>query len=249
MRQKAIRHDRVGASGHTVLRWLPLVLVVLVLAAAYGLGLQTYLSLDKIAKYQDRLSSFVAEHGVLSASLYVLVYVAAVGLSFPGASVLTAAGGFMFGSIVGTILTVLAATMGATIIFLIARTSLGDLLTARAGPRLQRLRQGFAEEAFSYLLFLRLAPIFPFWVVNLAAALFGMRVAPYILATAIGIIPGTFALSYFGQGLDSALAGDGPVLSAGLIIALALLAVMALVPVVLRRLRQRSLEAKSASRT
>jgi uncharacterized membrane protein YdjX (TVP38/TMEM64 family) len=109
---------------------------------------------------------------ILAAGVYVLAYVAAVALSFPGASFLTAIGGFMFGSLVGTALALVSATIGATAIFLIARTSVGDLLASRAGPRMQRLRAGFDEEGFSYLLFLRLVPLFPFWVVNLAAALF-----------------------------------------------------------------------------
>jgi uncharacterized membrane protein YdjX (TVP38/TMEM64 family) len=234
-----VKH-RLGADGRTgqFWRWLPLACVLLLVAAVYASGLHRYLSLAGIGKYHTQLAAFVAENAFVAAVAYMLVYVAAVGLSLPGASVLTAAGGFMFGCVLGTTLSAISATIGATIIFLIARTSIGVWLATRAGPRLKRLRDGFQADGFSYLLFLRLAPIFPFWIVNLAAAVFGVRPAQYVLATAIGILPGTIVFSYFGQGLDQALGPNGRILSPGLLFALALLAVMALVPAVLRRYRR-----------
>lgn len=233
-----VKH-RLGADARTgqLWRWLPLACVLLLVAAVYVSGLHRYLSLAGIRQYHTQLTAFVAQNAFVAALAYVLIYVAAVGLSLPGASVLTTAGGFMFGCVLGTVLSAISATVGATIIFLIARTSIGDWLASRAGPRLKRLRQGFQADGFNYLLFMRLAPIFPFWIVNLAAALFGVRPAQYVLATAVGILPGTIVFSYFGQRLDEALA-HGHILSPGLFFALALLAVMALVPAVLRRYRR-----------
>jgi uncharacterized membrane protein YdjX (TVP38/TMEM64 family) len=126
-----------------------------------------------------------------------------VTLSLPGGAVLTIAGGFLFGWFLGGVASIVGATIGACAVFLIARSSLGDFLAARAVPWLSRFRQGFQEDAFSYLLFLRLVPIFPFWLVNLAPGLLGVSFATYVATTILGIIPGTFAYSLAGNGLDS----------------------------------------------
>ena len=120
-------------------------------------------------------------------------------------AILTLSGGFLFGVWLGTFLVLIAATSGAVILFLIAKTALGEPLARKAGPALQTLRQGFAENAFSYLLFLRLMPVFPFWLVNLAPALLGVPLSIYVMATLIGIIPGSFAFAFLGTGLDSIL--------------------------------------------
>jgi uncharacterized membrane protein YdjX (TVP38/TMEM64 family) len=228
-----------GAKTRRLIRWLPLALLAAGLAGGYAFGLDDYFSLDRLRRSEAALSALVAENGLGAAVLYAVVYIVAVALSFPGASFLTIAGGFLFGAGEGTALALVSATIGATLIFLAARTSVGDFLAGKAGPRMQRLRDGFQQDSFSYLLFLRLAPIFPFWLVNLAAALFGMRLLPYVLATAIGILPGTFVFSYFGQSLRSALGGEGTHLPSELFVGLALLAVMALLPAIVRRWRQR----------
>jgi uncharacterized membrane protein YdjX (TVP38/TMEM64 family) len=220
------------------LRWLPLAAVGLVLAAGYAAGLHRYFTFEALEHYRDDLAEFVEANGAASAAAYVAAYAAAVAVSFPGAGILTAAGGFMFGPFLGTVLAVIAATTGSTLFFLIARTSLGSFLSERAGPRLLSIRDGFQAEGISYLLFLRLVPAFPFWLVNLAAAAFGMKLAPYVLATLIGIIPGTFVYAYFGSGLDEALTEGSPLVPWKLLVALALLGLMAIVPVAWRRLRR-----------
>ncbi|WP_245615501.1 TVP38/TMEM64 family protein [Afifella pfennigii] len=220
-----------------LVRWLPAILVVVVLATFYVFGGHRYLSMEVLAEQQEALKAHVEARLPLAASLYVLTYVALVAVSFPGASIVTIAGGLMFGWIVGGTLSVIGATIGACIIFLIARTSIGEALERRAGPRLKRLADGFREDAFHYLLFLRLAPIFPFWVINLAPALFGMRLGPYALATLVGILPGTFAYSYFGEGLGTAFDAEGPTVSPQLLIGFAVLALAALLPIVLKRWR------------
>ncbi len=221
-----------------LLRWAPLGAIVLALLLFYAFGLQHYLSLEALRRYQGSLGAFVAEHSILAPATYVLVYAATVAVSFPGAGFLTIAGGFLFGAALGTALAAIAATLGATLIFLIARTSLGDFLAERAGPRAERLRQGFQQDGFSYLLFLRLVPLFPFWLVNLAAALFGMRLIPYVAATAIGILPATFVFAYFGEGLRTSLESEGSPASLQLFTALALLGLMALIPIAVRRWRR-----------
>ena len=226
-----------GSRAATLLRWAPIGAAAIVLAAGYMFGLHGYLSWEALRDSRAGLSAFVAANAVVAVVCYILAYVAAVALSFPGASILTIAGGFMFGFLGGAVLALVSATAGATLIFLMARTSLGDVLARKAGPRMQRLRAGFAQEGFSYLLFLRLVPLFPFWLVNLAAALFGIRLIPYIAATAIGIVPGTFVLAYFGAGLENALDAEGPSLPLELAVGLALLGVLTLLPVVFRQRR------------
>ena len=198
----------------------------------------------------------MAEHEVKALGLYAMIYIGAVTLSIPGALFLTMLGGFLFGWFLGGVMTIVGATIGAVIVFLIASTSIGDALVRRAGPRLKRLADGFREDAFAYLLFLRLVPLFPFWLVNLAPALFGVPLRTFALATAIGIVPGTLAFAVAGAGLDSVIAAQKAAklacIAAGgtdcymridlkalvtpkLLVAFAVLGLVALIPVVLRR--------------
>jgi uncharacterized membrane protein YdjX (TVP38/TMEM64 family) len=227
-----------GGGGRALLRWLPLAGIVLVLALAYALGLHQYLSRAALREHQVDLLAFVAKYPLRAALAYVAVYVAVVAVSFPGSGVLTITGGFLFGAALGTALASIGCAVGATIIFLVARTSIGALMAERAGPRVERLRRGFRENGFWYLLFVRLVPLFPFWLVNLAAALFGMRLLPYVAATAIGVVPPTLVFAYFGQGLGSALESDGPHVPVESIAALVCLAGLALLPALLRRRRR-----------
>lgn len=226
---------REGAPRST--RWLPLAVLVSALVAAFALGADDYLSVEAISSSRDRLAAFVENNPAGAAALYSLVYVLSVAVSLPGASVLTIAGGLMFGAAAGTALAAASATAGAGLVFLAAKSSIGAMLEERAGPRLAKLRSGFQADAFNYLLFLRLVPAFPFWLVNLAAALFGMRFAPYVAGTALGILPGTGVFAYFGSRLDSAIDGDGVTLSPGLLVALAFLGALALMPPLVRRWR------------
>lgn len=189
-------------------RFLPLAAIAVAMAAAYGFGLHRYLSLQSLAENRAVLRGFTADNLALSLLIYMLIYVVAVALSIPGAVILTITGGLLFGWLVGGAVTVLAATIGAIILFLVAKSALGESLVNKAGPALTRLKDGFAEDAFNYLLFLRLVPAFPFWLVNIAPALANVKLRTFALATAIGIIPGTFAFSFVGQGLDSIIAAQ-----------------------------------------
>lgn len=221
----------------TLLRLLPLGAVLIAFLLFYFLGVGDYFSLKVLKHYRWILAAFVEEHAIVAPACYLLLYAATVAVSFPTAGFLTIAGGFLFGASLGTVLAAFGATLGATLLFLMARTSLGDLLAQRAGPRMQRLHEGFQEDSFSYLLFLRLVPVFPFWLVNLAAALFGMNLPPYLAATAIGILPTTFVLAYFGEGLSTTIKEQQPI-SLHLLVALALLGLLALLPVGVRRWRR-----------
>jgi len=227
-----------------VKRLLPVVALAVFIVAAFAFHLDRYLSLDFLRQNRAQLSAYVAEHGLAASLGYVTAYVGVVALSLPGAAIMTLAGGFLFGVLVGATLTVIGATLGATLLFLVARSAVGDSLRKRAGPFLARMAEGFSKNAFSYLLFLRLVPAFPFWAVNLAAALLGMRLAPFVVATGLGIIPATVVYSAFGAGLGQVFDTGGEVnlksvFSPTLIAALVGLGLLSLVPVLLRWLRER----------
>ena len=240
-------------------RWIPLTLIVCLMVAVYALGLHENLSLQNIAAHREELRLFIADNWLLALLIYAAVYVAAAALSFPAAGFLTVIGGLLFGWLVGAITTIFAATTGATIIFLAARTSLEKVLARKSGPLLSKIREGFARDAFNYLLFLRLVPLFPFWLVNIAAALAHLPLKTFVSATFFGIIPVTTALSFAGSSLDSVidaqkaahetcLAQSGSancpfdfsadhLLTPQILIALAALGVLALIPVAVKRLR------------
>lgn len=237
IKQAAPAGARPPSRSRAALRWLPLAAIALALVLFYAFGGQEFLSLDMLRRYQGSLDAFIQAHAILAALAYLLGYAAIVAVSFPGAGFLTIAGGFLFGAGLGTALAAIGATLGATLVFVIARTSLGDFLARRASPRAQRLRQGFQEDGFSYLLFLRLVPVFPFWLVNLAAALFGMRLLPYVAATTVGILPATFVFAYIGEGLQTSLEAEQPA-SLRLFVALVLLGLMALTFAAVRRWRR-----------
>jgi uncharacterized membrane protein YdjX (TVP38/TMEM64 family) len=260
--QAGMAQSRRATQGGRALarRWGPLVLLVAVAGLVYATGAYEYLSLAAIAEHRDNLQSVVAEHRLAALAGYGLVYMATVALSIPGAVLLTVLGGFLFGWLVAGLLVVVAATAGATIVFLVARTSLGEVLARRAGPRLNALAKGFRDDAFSYLLFLRLVPAFPFWLVNLAPALLNVPLATFVAATLVGIVPGTFAFAFLGSGLDSIIAEQkatyetcvaagrsdcemtfeaGALLTPELIVAFVALGLVALIPVVVRRVRAR----------
>ena len=183
-------------------RWLPLGLFVLWAAIAFQLGLFDYLSLEQIAKNRDALRALVAHHYIWALLAFGAIYIAVTALSLPAASLVTITGGFLFGWLMGGLIAVVSATIGAAIIFLIAKSSFGDVLQARAGPWLKKLAKGFSEDAMSYLLFLRLVPVFPFWLVNLAPAFLGVRLTTFVAGTFVGIVPGTFAFAFLGAGFD-----------------------------------------------
>lgn len=187
-------------------RYLPLAILAGAIGAAFATGLHRSFGFEAFLSYQVQLRGMVAEHRSAMLGLYGLVYVAAVILSLPVSAFLTTVGGYLFGWLLGGAAASLAATLGATGIFVVARTSLGQPLLKRAGSRVQGLAAGFQRQSFSYLLFLRLMPVMPFWLTNLAAAFFGMRLKSYVVATYIGMLPVCFAFAFAGSGLDEVIA-------------------------------------------
>jgi uncharacterized membrane protein YdjX (TVP38/TMEM64 family) len=198
-------------------------------AAFFYLDLGQFLSLQALKDNRDSLLSFTETHSAVAAALFVLVYVAVTGLSLPGAVILTLAGGFLFGFVWGTLFVNLGATAGATLAFLASRYLLRDWVERKFGKWLGPVQQGFAKNAFSYLLTLRLIPLFPFFVVNLVSGLTRVNVGTYVAATAIGIIPGSFVYAYAGRQLGT-INSLKDIASPGVIGAFVLLGLLALVP-------------------
>ena len=232
----------------TLKRFLPLLVIIAGLGAGYAAGLHEYLTLAALAEQRETLIGFVNENLILASAIYFLLYIAAVAFSFPAASILTIFGGFLFGWFLGGILTAVAATIGATILFKASQTAFGDFLRDRAGPFAAKLSEGFQKDAFSYLLILRLAPVFPFFVMNIVPALFKIPTKTYVAATILGILPGTFAYTYLGQGVDSVLlsasqsgreASVSDLVTPEITIAFAALAIVATIPSVIRRFRNK----------
>ena len=219
-------------------RLLPLLLLAAAWIAFMLAGGYRYLTFSALARNRDWLCGLVQQWGVLAAFVYIALYAALVALSVPGAVILTLAGGFLFGTWVGGLCAVFGATLGATAIFLAARAGLGGL-AQRAGRFVGKLEAGFRADAFSYLLVLRIVPIFPFWLVNLVPALVGVRLPTYVLATFLGIVPGTFIYASLGNGLGSLV--EEPdlaiIFKPSLLIPITGLALLALVPVAYKRWR------------
>ncbi len=223
-------------------RLLPL--IALAVAFAFALSLQEHFSIDALREHRALLNAFVAENALLAALTFIALYAVTTLLSLPTGAVLTIAGGFLFGITFGTLYVVVGATLGATAIFLLARSTLGDLLRAKAGPWLQRMEAGFSENAFSYMLVLRLIPLFPFFVVNLVPAFLGVSLRTYVVGTFIGIIPGTLVFILAGAGLGSVFDQGGAftvesVLTPQIIAGLIGLSLLSLLPVVYKHVKAR----------
>lgn len=223
-------------------RLAPLGAIALGIGLVFAFDLDRYLSLSTLEQHKDALKTWVEANAVVASGAYLLAYAVAVGLSIPGAAILTISGGLLFGVWWGSALAVTGATLGAVAIFLAARTALGDILRQRAGGWIARLEDGFRENAVSYMLTLRLIPVVPFWLVNLVPAFLGVSLIAFAGTTFFGIIPGTVVYVSVGNGLAATLeAGQDPNLSIifqpEILLPLLGLALLSLIPVAVKRQR------------
>ena len=225
-------------------RWIALAALVLAGVLCYALGLHRYLTFHALAEHREWLIAEVRSLGYLGPLAFIAIYALVAGLSIPGAAVMTLAGGFLFGTVLGTLYNLLGATLGATAVFLIARSAFGGILERRAGPLLKKVEADFRRDAVSYLLVLRLVPLFPFWLVNLVPAFFGMRLRTYVLCSFFGMLPGALVYSSVGAGLGMILdRGETPdlgiVYDPRILLPLLGLALLALAPVLYKRWKRR----------
>jgi uncharacterized membrane protein YdjX (TVP38/TMEM64 family) len=219
-------------------------LLVAVMVVIWRSGFLDRLSWAGLAAERAAVSTWIDANRPLAMLMFLAVYIASVTLSLPHAALLTAFGGVLFGTLIGGMLAVVGATIGAVLLFLIARSAFAEALARRGGSLLGRLRDELHRDGFSYLLALRLVPLFPFWLINLAAALCGMRLRAYAAATLIGIMPVTFIYASIGAGLGDVLSTGGRpdfarVVSLPILAPLAALAVVSLLPVIWRKWRAR----------
>ncbi len=255
------------ASSLKVRRYAPIAVIVLAMIAVFATGAHRHVSLETLVRHRMAIDGFIAAHGIAAVAAYMAIYIVVVALSIPGSLFLTISGGILFGLIVGGIATVISATIGATIVFLVAKSACGESLVRRAGPLGCKLADGFKADAFNYLLFLRLVPAFPFFLVNLVPALVGVKLRTFVVATLIGIIPAAFAFTFLGTGLDSVIARQehaylaclaagradchiqfdiGMIATPRLVASLATLGLIALIPVIVKKLRARSAKSRPA---
>jgi uncharacterized membrane protein YdjX (TVP38/TMEM64 family) len=210
-------------------------IIAVAIAAFFYFDLGQHLSLDAVKQNRDRLLAFTESNYAASVALFILTYIVVTGLSLPGAVILTLAGGFAFGGVFGTLFVNLGATTGATLAFLVARYLLRDWVEQKFGKWIEPVQQGFAKNAFSYLMTLRLIPLFPFFVVNLVSGLTRVSVGTYVAATAIGIIPGSFVYAYAGRQLGT-INSLKEIASPNVIGAFVLLGLLALLPMLYKKL-------------
>lgn len=243
MTRRATAEAPSGRSGRA--RHLPLVAIAI--AALLGAFLlRDALSFETLARHREALLAFRDGHYALTLLAFVLSYVTIVAFSLPGATVATLTGGFLFGLFPGVIVNPVAATIGATAIFLAARHGLGDRLAARmeaSGGAARKLRDGIREDETSYLLLMRLVPVVPFFVANLIPAFVGVSTGKYVVTTMIGILPGAFVYTWVGAGLGEVFAQGGTpdlgiIFEPRILGPILGLAVLAVLPVAIRRWRR-----------
>lgn len=222
------------AGGLNVGRMVIAAVIAVAIGAFVYFDLGQYLSLDALKQNRDQLLAFTESNYAASVAIFILTYIVVTGLSLPGAVILTLAGGFVFGGVIGTLFVNLGATTGATLAFLAARYLLRDWVEQKFGRWIEPVQQGFAKNAFSYLLTLRLIPLFPFFIVNLVSGLTRVNVGTYVAATAIGIIPGSFVYAYAGRQLGT-ISSLKEIASPNVIGAFVLLGLLALAPIVYKK--------------
>jgi uncharacterized membrane protein YdjX (TVP38/TMEM64 family) len=223
---------------------LPLLILAGGIIAFFAFGGADYLSFETLRDNRQTILEWTANNYVLAVISFVVAYHVAVMFSLPGAVWLTLTGGFLFGTFEATIYVVVGATAGAIGIFLLARYALYDFFHAKVGKTLNRMEKGFQEDALSYMLVLRLVPLFPFWLVNLVPALLGVKLRTYAIGTFVGIIPGAFVYASVGSGLGAVFDEGGTpdlsiIFSPEILTPIIGLAVLAMVPVLYKKIKNR----------
>lgn len=208
-------------------------------AAFFYFDLGRYLSLDGLKSNRDHLLAFTEANYSAAVAIFIVGYCVVVGLSLPGGAIMTLGGGFLFGSVLGTLYVNVGATVGATLAFLVARYLLRDWVEQKFGNRLGPIQEGFAKNAFSYLMTLRLIPLFPFFLVNMVSGLTRVKIGTYMAATSLGIIPGSFVFAYAGRQLGT-INSLKEIASPNVLIAFTLLGLLALVPILYKKFFGRS---------
>lgn len=220
-------------------RVVPLVLLLSLLLLFFYFRMDRFLQFSTLQQYRFTLISWTHEHYFLTVMIYIITYILAVAISIPGATFFTLIGGFLFGIWLGTFYVLISATLGAIILFLAVRFLAADWMRKSSNQFLTKMKTGFKEDAFNYLLFLRIIPLFPFWAVNVVAALLNVSLSTFAITTLIGIIPGTLIYTALGSGLgkifdENKSPNIGIIFEPYILLPLIGLAIIALLPVLFK---------------
>jgi len=210
-------------------------IMIALMIALFYFNLGRYLTLASLKANRDALIEFYANHRVAMVTIFITVYIVQTVLSLPGAGVLSLAAGAVFGTVMGTVYVNIGATVGATLAFLVARYLFHDAFQNKFGARLEKINRELEKEGLNYLIFLRLVPVFPFFLINLGAGLTTMPLRTFFLGTVVGIIPASFVFCNAGASLAT-ITSISEVASRRVLGALALLGLFALVPVIYKKI-------------
>ncbi|MDY6843099.1 MAG: TVP38/TMEM64 family protein [Thermodesulfobacteriota bacterium] len=220
-----------------------LTVVLVAIGAFFYFDLGKFLTLESLKANRDSLMAFYSNHMLVFVGGYIMIYILQTALSLPGAAILTLAGGAIFGVVMGTIYVNIGATTGSVLAFLLSRTLLRDWVVRKFGNRMEAIDNGLQESGLSYLLFLRLVPLFPFFLINLACGITGMSIKTYILGTMIGILPGSLVYANAGASLAT-INNLGQVASPRVLISFSILGLFALVPTLYKKVKGKNKESE-----
>lgn len=227
-----------------IVRFIPLIIIVIAIFIVLRLNILHYLNFSSLKLYHTQLALYVHQHFYLAILFFCLAYIFVVVTSIPGATIFSLLGGFLFGSIFGTVLVVVSATIGATLLVIAVKLAFGASVAAKIGSKVKFMEQNLKQNAFFYLLSLRLLPIVPFFLINLAAGIFDLKLRDFILATFIGIIPGAFVYVNIGSSLTTIFAQNtnnfelSSLVSPQILIALTLLGVLTLISAIFKSIKK-----------
>lgn len=225
-------------------RYIPIIIIGGIILLAIKFNLLHYLNFATLQQYHTQLALYVQDNYWLSIVIFCISYIIVVMTSIPGASIFSLLGGFLFGSIIGTSLVVISATIGATLLVIAVQLAFGESVAAKIGAKVKFMETNFRQNAFYYLLSLRFIPVMPFWLVNLAAGIFNIKLRDFILATFLGIIPGTFVYVNIGASLTGVFAQNSAefklstLVSPQILIALTLLGIISFIPAIVKSLKK-----------
>lgn len=225
-------------------KFIPFIVIIILTIIAYAFGLGDYFTFDMLKANRMKLLAFTENYPILAPLIFITIYTTAIALSLPGGALLSLFGGFLFPLPLSTLYVITGATIGASAIFLAAKTALQEFLRKKAAPFLQKMESGFNKNPVSYLLFLRFIPLFPFWLVNLAPAFFNVRFRTYLWTTIVGILPGSYVFTQAGAGLGAIFdSGESfnlsTIFNTQIKIALIALAIFSLVPILIKKFRKK----------
>lgn len=222
--------------------WFPLIAIILLCIAAYYFHLETYLNLEQLQKHHQEITDWTSKHYVTAVFIFLVFYFIAVLSSTPIPVFLNIVGGFLFGLLLGTMYVLIASTLGALCVFLAVNTTLGQWLKERATPWISKMRKGIHKNAFTYLLVLRVTPLFPVWLVNIAPAMLNVPLRTFFFSTVIGSIPGSFFYSAIGKGITNIIGRKGTIhyidiLTPPIWIAIIFLTALSFLPLIYNKLK------------